>query len=40
MDLDSLREMQEFKDMVNEFKQLTEQEKQALRATLDLELNY
>lgn len=40
MDLDSLRDMQEFKDMVNEFKQLTEQEKQALRATIDLDLNY
>ena len=40
MDLDSLRDMQEFKDMVNEFKQLTEQEKQTLRASIDPELNY
>lgn len=39
-DLDSLRDLPEFKRMVNEYKQLTEQQKQELRATLDMELNY
>ena len=39
-DLDSLRTMSEFMELVSEFQQLTEREKQELRSTLDLELNY
>ena len=39
-DLNSLRDLPEFDRMVNEYKQLTEQQKQELRATIDLELNY
>lgn len=40
MDLDSLRGMKEFDEMVNEYKQIAEQEKQALRSKIDTELNY
>ena len=40
MDLDSLRGMKEFDEMVNEYKQIAEQEKQALRRKIDTELNY
>ncbi len=40
MDLDSLRGRKEFEDMVSEYKQIAEQEKQALRSTIDTELKY
>ena len=40
MDLDSLRGMKEFNDLVNDYKQRAEQEKQALRSKIDMELKY
>lgn len=39
-DLDSLRTMPEFLELVSEFQRITEREKQELRNTIDLELNY
>lgn len=39
-DLNSLRDLPEFEQMVNEYKQRTEQQKQELRASIDTELNY